>query len=89
MCLVDQAIEPLASPSQVEIDVRAERSRRRDERADRDTTELPAVDRGHQGSRDAGSLGDVFLASFLTDPERPELPSKSESIHTAMIAPVP
>ena len=88
MCLVDQAVESLASPSKVEVNVRAECGCHPQERANCDTIKLASIDGRHQRTRDAGPRRDVLLASILTDPERPKLPAKSESIHDPIVMPV-
>ena len=85
MRLVHQSVEALASPSKVEVDVRAKSSRRLDERAHRDTIELAPIDRSDQGTREAGTDGHVPLAALESDPQRAELASESEGIHPPIV----
>ena len=85
--VIDQSIETLASPPEVEVDVRSERRSDVHERGDRHPVELAPIDGRDQRARDAGLRGDVLLAALLADPQGPEVPPESKSIHAAIVTP--
>ena len=85
MLLVDQAIERLASPAEVQLELAVERPRHVIEVAERDPVHLSQLDPADDAPRQAASFGEVDLAPSPSMTERPDGSSEPKRVHRGMV----
>jgi hypothetical protein len=78
---IEQSVQAFALPQEANIDPRAERSRDSDERVDRDSIRMPALDAPDDSSRNMRLSGEPSLCPATTLPKRSHPEPEPDHIH--------